>query len=91
MSMWLDNVRARRRRQVLAELERAETKAKLLARIEDVCLDIDVWRDEQPGTAIAAARERLGEKPTLHALRVEYGLLVRQASLRDGVDGEAAA
>lgn len=73
------------------ERERSRERSQLLARIADVCWDIDVWRDERPDTALTAALERLGERPSLRVLRVEYGRLLRQASLRGVTEQEEVA
>jgi hypothetical protein len=67
------------------ERAKARARARLLAQIADVCWDIDVWRDERPDTALTATLLRLGPRPTLHELRVEYQRLLRQASLRGRV------
>lgn len=84
---WMLEKEAARRR----ERERDRERSVLLSRIADVCWDIDVWRDERPDTTLTAALERLGEKPSLHALQTEYRRLLRQASLRGVTEQEEVA
>jgi len=79
------------------ELHTAEVRAeallrqRLFARIKDLCWDIDVWRDESPGSALDQARERLGVTPSLAALQREHARLLRQAALRGVADREEVA
>ena len=84
---WL--IRKEARRAEAREL--AGEKLALLLRIKDVCFDIDVWLDQRPGCTFEQVKERLGDGPTLAALRAEYARLLRQASLRGCPDLEEVA
>lgn len=73
---------------VRKERDRADARAiqrqrlQLLFRIKDLCWDIDIWRDQRPGSEFEAAKERLGVRPSLAVLQSEYAQLLRIASLR---------
>lgn len=72
--------------------ECAGERAELRARIVEVCADIDVWRDEWPGTTLCAVTDRLGgalDDAPLPELQAEYGRLLKQAS-RHGLTEEEA-
>jgi len=71
--------------------EYAWERAQLRARISDVCADIDVWRDEWPGTTLRAVVDRLGDldEALVTELQSEYGRLLKQAS-RHGLTEEEA-
>lgn len=83
---WL--IRRQQERAYRCEIERK--REEVLARIKDVCWDIDVWRDERPGMTLVAACARLGANPTLYELQAEYGQLLRVAS-RHGVIEEGVS
>ena len=71
--------------------EHAWERAQLRARIVDVCADIDVWRDEWPGTTLRAVVDRVGDLDCalVTELHSEYDRLVRQAN-RHGLTEEEA-
>lgn len=73
---------ARANRTGAATREVQRQRLHLLFRIKDVCWDIDVWRDQKPGTEFDAFNERAGVQPSLDLLQREYAQLLRIASLR---------
>lgn len=84
---WL--IRKEAERAYVRELQRE--KLQLLGRIEDVCFDIDVWLDQRPSHTLEQVNARLGDGPTLAALRFEHARLLRQASLRGCLELEEVA
>jgi hypothetical protein len=71
--------------------EHAWEREQLRARIADVCADIDVWRDEWPGTTMRAVVDRVGDldEALVTELHSEYGRLLQQA-IRHGLTEEEA-